>query len=225
MGKWDEGAQANWQAQFDYQQAQDALDRQQWQTQWDASRQADRQSTAYKMATAMLENGLMPDTGTLAAAGISQADAQALVGLYAAQNFMAGSSGGTSSRSSGGSRSGGSYDNGSLTSSQVKELQKYYGVAADGLWGTSSRSAAGGLGANEAWSAYPGAVSVSPPAGASSLRTSFDYSPDEGIFRYAGNNYNTADGLLNAISAANLTTAEQEILKKKMAYAGMDIEF
>ena len=85
MGKWDEGAQANWQVQLDYQQAQDALDRQQWQTQWDASQQAGRQSTAYKMASAMLENGLMPDSGTLAAAGITTADAQAIVDAVQAQ--------------------------------------------------------------------------------------------------------------------------------------------
>lgn len=47
-----------------------------------------------------------------------------------------------------------SYSNGSLTSSQVKELQKYYNVTADGKWGTNSKKAAGGMTADEAWEAY-----------------------------------------------------------------------
>lgn len=48
----------------------------------------------------------------------------------------------------------GSYSNGSLTNEQVKQLQKYYGVTADGKWGTNSKKAAGGLTADQAWAKY-----------------------------------------------------------------------
>ncbi|MGM9640549.1 MAG: hypothetical protein ACI3V3_04210 [Faecousia sp.] len=49
------------------------------------------------------------------------------------------------------------YDNGSLTASQVKELQAFYGVAQDGLWGPNSQKTAGGLSADEAWQKYKSA--------------------------------------------------------------------
>ena len=46
------------------------------------------------------------------------------------------------------------YDNGNLTNEQVKVLQNYYGVTADGLWGKNSSNAAGGITAAQAWEAY-----------------------------------------------------------------------
>ena len=49
---------------------------------------------------------------------------------------------------------GGSYDNGSLTSAQVKALQKALGVTADGMYGDDSKKAAGGLSAEEAYKKY-----------------------------------------------------------------------
>lgn len=47
-----------------------------------------------------------------------------------------------------------SYDNGSLTTAQVKELQRWYGVGADGQWGAGSKKAASGRTADEAWAYY-----------------------------------------------------------------------
>lgn len=47
-----------------------------------------------------------------------------------------------------------SYGNGSLTTSQVKEMQRWYGVSADGQWGAGSAKAAGGHTADEAWAYY-----------------------------------------------------------------------
>lgn len=47
-----------------------------------------------------------------------------------------------------------SYGNGSLTTSQVKEMQRWYGVSADGQWGAGSAKAAGGRTADEAWTYY-----------------------------------------------------------------------
>lgn len=61
----------------------------------------------------------------------------------------------TGTAKTGSKRSGkSSYSNGSLTNEQVKQLQKYYGVTADGKWGTNSKKAAGGLTADKAWAKY-----------------------------------------------------------------------
>lgn len=65
---------------------------------------------------------------------------------------------GTTGTAKTGSKSSGkrSYSNGNLTNEQVKQLQKYYGVTADGKWGTNSKKAAGGLTADQAWAKYQG---------------------------------------------------------------------
>ena len=63
-----------------------------------------------------------------------------------ARNGTSGTTGTTSTRPG--------YNNGGLTSDQVKVLQNYYGVTADGLWGSQSSKAAGGLTADQAWQQY-----------------------------------------------------------------------
>lgn len=73
--------------------------------------------------------------------------------LYGTGKLTAGTTTGTAK--TGSKRSGkSSYSNGSLTNQQVKQLQKYYGVTADGKWGTNSKKAAGGLTADQAWAKY-----------------------------------------------------------------------
>jgi peptidoglycan hydrolase-like protein with peptidoglycan-binding domain len=73
------------------------------------------------------------------------------------QQYALSSSGGSGGRSSGGgSSSGGGYNNGSLTAAQVRELQSVLGVDADGLYGSGSQAAAGGLSADEAYARYVG---------------------------------------------------------------------
>lgn len=56
-----------------------------------------------------------------------------------------------------------SYDNGSLTTAQVKELQRWYGVGADGQWGAGSKKAAGGRTADEAWAYYQSNKQITTP--------------------------------------------------------------
>ena len=97
---------------------------------------------------------------------------------YALANGSAsgGSSGGSSSGSSGSSSGstgnssgGGGYDNGGLTASQIKQLQKALGVDADGLYGSQSQKAAGGLSADEAYKKYvtnSSKTNYTPPASA-----------------------------------------------------------
>ena len=46
------------------------------------------------------------------------------------------------------------YGNGSLTVSQIREMQRWYGVSVDGQWGDGSARAAGGRTAEEAWTYY-----------------------------------------------------------------------
>ena len=58
-----------------------------------------------------------------------------------------------------GSGSGSGFYNGGLSDSQIKEMQDYYGVTADGMWGSKSSSAAGGLSAADAWNAYQESLS------------------------------------------------------------------
>lgn len=67
-------------------------------------------------------------------------------------NYSGGSYGG--SYGSSGGYSGSGYNNGGLSADQVRQMQEYYGTAADGLWGANSKAAAGGMSAAEAWNAY-----------------------------------------------------------------------
>ena len=61
-----------------------------------------------------------------------------------------------------------SYNNGSLSNAQVKQLQAALGVKADGYYGPSSKEAAGGLSAAEAYAKYVGAS----PTGSQGATTS-----------------------------------------------------
>lgn len=86
-------AQANWEAQFNYQMQQDALDRQvqQQAAEWEYQQQlaqmeaaAGKQSAsnALSWAEMMLKNGVMPDAQTLELVGLDAASAQALADVY-----------------------------------------------------------------------------------------------------------------------------------------------
>ena len=46
------------------------------------------------------------------------------------------------------------YATGGLTADQIREMQNYYGVRADGIWGAQSSLAAGGMSAEDAWEEY-----------------------------------------------------------------------
>lgn len=70
-----------------------------------------------------------------------------------ARYYEAAASSGASSRRYG----SGGYDNGSLSASQVAEMQRALGVTPDGLWGSRSSTAANGMSADEAWQAYQAA--------------------------------------------------------------------
>ena len=94
--------------------------------------------------------------------------------LYGTGKLKAGTTG---TAKTGSKRSGkSSYSNGSLTNEQVKQLQKYYGVTADGKWGTNSKKAAGGLTANQAWAKYQGTHKTATKTNSAGVKaTGFNY--------------------------------------------------
>ena len=100
--------------------------------------------------TDMISAGIEPSDEDLAAAGMTRAEADAWKSAYIA-----------SENNDGNTR----YNNGKLTQKQVEELQKILGVTVDGLWGSKSSKAAGGMTADEAWDAYQNGELSSKPTG------------------------------------------------------------
>lgn len=91
-------------------------------------------------------DGLWGSNSTSAAGGMNASDA------WKKYSASKGTSSGTSYGYSG-------YNNGGLSSDQVKQMQNYYGTSADGMWGKNSTAAAGGLTAQQAWQQYQQSVS------------------------------------------------------------------
>ena len=128
-----------------------------------------RQQDSYsKLVSLITTTGYTPSAEELTAAGMSNGEAAAYINYYkeqkAAETAVASSGSSRSSGSSTGSRGSGSsntknsgnssYNNGSLSSAQVKELQNVLGVEADGFFGPNSQAAAQKLGYNSAEEAY-----------------------------------------------------------------------
>lgn len=111
------------------------------------------QESARSWAMQQMAKGILPDDETLTAAGISKQAAQQQVALVLGQNG-AGTVTQPTQQTVRRTSTGGGYNNGRLTSSQVMQLQKALGVTADGLWGSNSQAAAGGMTADQAWEAY-----------------------------------------------------------------------
>ena len=130
-----------WQRQLQldaYNQQQDALDRQR-QTQLDAYNQQqdalaleqkaqqeayDRQQEQYKVLQTLIKAGYEASDAELTAVGMTRQQANAL--LPKTTTASSGSSG---------------YDNGSYTEAQIKALQTFLGVTADGKFGSQSKAA------------------------------------------------------------------------------------
>lgn len=131
---------------------------------------AQQVSQAYDRAMELLSMGIMPGDDVLGQAGISAQEAAAIRSTVLGQGGVqsAASGGTTAARSSATSGLRG-YDNGSLTAEQVRQMQAYYGAAADGMWGRDSSSAAGGLSADEAWAAMRGEDTPSGGSGFSAM--------------------------------------------------------
>ena len=101
-------AQANWEKEFAFTQQQ-----------YGDSRNDATKDAAYNLAMTMLSAGVMPDSSTLASAGISSADANAIrnAALREMSGYHNGGSGTSGSKGSGSSGSGNSGSSGSSASS------------------------------------------------------------------------------------------------------------
>lgn len=131
---------------------------------------AQQASQAYDQAMELLSMGIMPGDDVLGQAGISQQEAAAIRSTVLGQGGVQGAaSGGTTAARSSSTSGLRGYDNGSLTAEQVRQMQAYYGAAADGMWGMDSSSAAGGLSADEAWAAMRGEDTPSGGSGFSAM--------------------------------------------------------
>lgn len=119
---------------------------------------------AYDKAMDLIMSGAIPDDALLAQAGLDKEqvnDIRATLGLSA----VGGTVGNTTTGGGNGGNGGTHYENGGLTSAQIKEMQKYYGTSADGKWGPKSKEAAGGLDVKAAWDAYQKAKKDEPKKG------------------------------------------------------------
>lgn len=131
---------------------------------------AQQASQAYDRAMELLSMGIMPGDDVLGQAGISQQEAAAIRGTVLGQGGVQGAASGGTTAARSSARSGlRGYDNGSLSAEQVRQMQEYYGAAADGMWGRDSSSAAGGLSADEAWAAMRGEDTPSGGSGFSAM--------------------------------------------------------
>ena len=145
------------QMKWDYNVAQDEYEKGLRQQEIDTESQRYGNETAYDRAMEMLLMGVMPNSTLLKQAGISDAEAKAMldkVNVADLGNAVVGSTGGGDTGSDTPKKTGGSYDNGSLTREQVIELQNKLGVTADGLYGAKSKEKAKGLSADEAYDKY-----------------------------------------------------------------------
>ena len=118
-------------------------------------------ASAYERVMNLLSAGITPDSATLTAAGISAQEAAQILRYYGGGASAGGgtASGGTSSGGRNTTyRGSGGYSNGSLSTAQIQQLQRFLGVTPDGKWGAKSSAAAGGLDADAAWTRYQGQI-------------------------------------------------------------------
>lgn len=150
--------QANWQAQFDYQKAQDDLN--------------------YQLTLQKLYGSSAGNTGST---------------VRTSTRVKAPSVG---------------YNNGGLTSDQVKALQNYYGVTADGAWGKNSTSAAGGMTAAQAWEQFTAPVTDVSQLSANGIAVA------NSLARGYTTGTQQRDAIISAYQNGRITRGEAEFLAR-----------
>lgn len=150
--------QANWQAQFDYQKAQDDLN--------------------YQLTLQKLYGSSAGNTGST---------------VRTSTRVKAPSVG---------------YNNGGLTSDQVKALQNYYGVTADGAWGKNSTSAAGGMTAAQAWEQFTAPVTDVSQLSANGITVA------NSLARGYTTGTQQRDAIISAYQNGRITRGEAEFLAR-----------
>lgn len=102
------------------------------------------QALAQAQVDAILSAGGTPSAELISASGYTSEYVQTLEDAYRKAEAER-----TSTRSGSGGVTG--YNNGSLTTSQIIQMQQALGVTADGKWGPETQEAAGGLSADAKW--------------------------------------------------------------------------
>ena len=179
--------QENWQAKFDYQKQQDA---------W---------ANAAAQADILAGFG---DFSGYKALGYSDAQIAMMQNAWNAKygTPAVGTTGTTSASHAKGRTVG--YNNGGLTSDQVKALQNYYGVTVDGAWGKNSTSAAYGMTASQAWEQF-----TAPVTDVSQL-----YANGIAVANSLARGYTTGtqqrDAIISAYQNGRITRGEAEFLAR-----------
>ena len=114
---------------------------------------------------------------------------------------------GTTSKSPKKKNTGG-YNNGSLTTEQVKVLQNYYGVTADGLWGKNSSNAAGGMTAAQAWEQFTAPVTDVSQLSANGIAVA------NSLARGYTTGTQQRDAIISAYQNGRITRGEAEFLAR-----------
>lgn len=117
-----------------------------------------------------------------------------------ARNGTSGTTGTTSTRPG--------YNNGGLTSDQVKVLQNYYGVTADGAWGKNSTSAAGGMTAAQAWEQFTAPVTDVSKLSANGIAVA------NSLARGYTTGTQQRDAIISAYQNGRITRGEAEFLAR-----------
>jgi len=164
-----DAANNQWQQEFDFETGKEATSNER----YDSEQAKQDELTAYEQAMEIISYGGMPTDEQLKAAGLTREQAQQIidqqypddeiVGGYTGGGSDSGSDSGSSSGGGDKQSGGGGYDNGGLTTEQIKQMQRYYGVTADGKWGANSTAAAGGKTAKQAWADWQ-SKEITPPA-------------------------------------------------------------
>lgn len=167
----------------------------------------------YEKLLGLMSIGYTPTDEELTSAGMTRAQADAVLATY-------GASSGYSGQGSGG------WDNGNLDENKIQMIQHALGVTADGKWGAQSRAAAGGLSADEAWEAFFNGT-LGKPVGTSAewltqanVNKDMDYSDwDAGDWEGYFARIRQSEGKAAAQEELNYFTANGLIPKNMVTYA------
>ena len=169
----DEVDDYKWQTDFTYDAGQNEKN-------WEYTEERDKvedgryeEETAYGKVLDLISSGTMPTAQQLKAAELTEDQAASMLALVKAGYNMdlygnpngyvptgggdddnGGNPGGNDDTKKGKEPTGVAYDNGGLTAEEVAQMQRYFGVTADGKWGPASQASVDGLSADEAWMRY-----------------------------------------------------------------------
>lgn len=101
------------------------------------------------------------------------------------------------------------YDNGSVSTDNIKLMQQALGVEADGKWGAGSKEASGGLTADQAWKAYQDGKIGKADVSYDDVKDDCDYFISQNATKSEIGNY-----LRQALKSGYITQAEYNELKE-----------